>query len=169
MCIRDRAGSDREAVALERARFEAAGAPTGLAAVAASLTPLFSGLDICVVAAARGAEVRDVTSIYFAMSDRLGLSWLRARISELPRGDRWQTLARAALRDDINSLHAALTSAVLTTAAGAEPADALDRWTAANTAALERVARAIADIKAGAVADLATLSVAVREVRALAE
>ena len=162
-------GSDQEAVALERARFEAAGAPAGLAAVAASLTPLFSGLDICVVAAARGAAVADVTSIYFTMSDRLGLSWLRARISEVPRGDRWQTLARAALRDDINSLHAALASAVLATDPRTAPTEALDRWAAANTAGLERLGRAIADIKAGAVADLATLSVAVREVRALTE
>ncbi|MEO6712980.1 MAG: NAD-glutamate dehydrogenase, partial [Mycobacteriales bacterium] len=160
-------GADRAAVDVERARFEAAGAPVQLAATVAALGPLFSGLDICAVAASQGFRVEDVTDVYFALADQLSLSWLRARISELPRADRWQTLARAALRDDFNALHAALASNVLETTAGAPPAVALETWGAARGPAIERVAQAFADIRAAGLADLATLSVAVREVRAV--
>ncbi|MEP7053859.1 MAG: NAD-glutamate dehydrogenase [Actinomycetota bacterium] len=160
-------GVDKTAVDIDRARFEAAGAPAQLAATVASLGPLFSGLDICTVAAATHAEVRDVTSIYFGIADPFGLSWLRARISELPRSDRWQTLARAALRDDMNSVHASLVTDVLRTGAGAPAAEAVESWRAERAAALERVARVFSEIKAGGVADLATLSVAAREVRTL--
>ena len=161
------AGTDRDVVDLERARFEAAGAPPALAASVASLGPLFAGLDICAVAAQTGADVRDVTAVYFAIADEFGLSWLRARISELPRADRWQTLARAALRDDMNGLHAALTADVLGSGDGTPPAAALADWRTARAVPLERLARVFADIKSGAVADMATLSVAVREVRTL--
>ena len=46
---------------------------------------------------------------YFRSARRLELDWLRDRIIELPRANRWQALARAALRDDLYSLHRALT------------------------------------------------------------
>ena len=44
---------------------------------------------------------------------RLELHWLRDRIADLPRDDRWSALARAALRDDLYTLHRALTAEVL--------------------------------------------------------
>ena len=47
------------------------------------------------------------------VADRLGLDWIRDRVAALPRADRWQTEARAALRDDIADLHRALTESVL--------------------------------------------------------
>ena len=54
-----------------------------------------------------------VMATYFRLGGRLELTWLRDRILELPRDNRWQTLARAALRDDLYSLHRALTQEVL--------------------------------------------------------
>ena len=41
---------------------------------------------------------------YFRLGSRLELNWLRDRIIELPRANRWQALARAALRDDLYHL-----------------------------------------------------------------
>ena len=51
--------------------------------------------------------------MHFALGQRLGLDRLLARIIELPRDDRWQTMARAALRDDLHAVHAQLTAEVL--------------------------------------------------------
>ena len=57
-----------------------------------------------------------VTDVYFGIGSRLGLDWLRDRILELPRTDRWQSLARAALRDDLYRLHRSLTREILLSA-----------------------------------------------------
>ena len=51
--------------------------------------------------------------MHFALGERLGLSALVARILTLPREDRWQSMARAALRDDLHAVHAQLTAQVL--------------------------------------------------------
>ena len=56
---------------------------------------------------------------YFRLGSRLELAWLRDRIFDLPRPNRWQALARAALRDDLYRLHRALTREVLDRAATA--------------------------------------------------
>ena len=53
---------------------------------------------------------------YFRLGARLDFNWLRDRIIELPRANRWQALARAALRDDLYTLHRALTREVLESA-----------------------------------------------------
>ena len=51
--------------------------------------------------------------VHFALGERLGLPALVGRILALPRDDRWQTMARAALRDDLHAVHAQLTAQVL--------------------------------------------------------
>ena len=55
----------------------------------------------------------EVARLHFALGERLGLPALVGRILALPREDRWQTMARAALRDDLHSVHAQLTRKVL--------------------------------------------------------
>ena len=52
----------------------------------------------------------EVARVHFALGERLGLPALVERIFALPRDDRWQTMARAALRDDLHSVHAQLTA-----------------------------------------------------------
>ncbi len=107
---------------------------------------------------------------YFRLGSRLQLTWLRERIIELPRANRWQALARSALRDDLLGLHRALTLEVLET--GGESADsdqAIDIWSARNSAAVERCLAMLADIRASRVYDMTTLPVALREVRSLVQ
>ena len=67
------------------------------------------------------AQPEVVIDVYFRLGSRLELNWLRDRIIELPRANRWQALARAALRDDLYSLHRSLTREVLE--AGGRDAD----------------------------------------------
>ena len=50
---------------------------------------------------------------YARLGSRLELNWLRNRIVELPRANRWQALARAALREDLYNVHRLLTQDVL--------------------------------------------------------
>ncbi len=97
------------------------------------------------------------------------LHWLRDRIATLPRENRWQAMARAALRDDLFSLHAEITADVLR-GAGGEPAGAdarLDAWIDANRPLVERCVGILSDIRTGGTYDLTTLPVALRELRNL--
>jgi glutamate dehydrogenase len=60
-----------------------------------------------------GVDVAQVAEVYFDLADRLPLSRLLQRVNALSREDRWKTLARAALRDELYSAHAGLTFDVL--------------------------------------------------------
>ena len=118
-------------------------------------------------AAREGLEPNKVAEAHFALGQRLGLDRLLTRIVELPRDDRWQTMARAALRDDLHTVHAALTAQVLAVD-GAETRTARDLvtgWEKSNSAVPEtvRLLRAVT----GSRTDLARASVGLRRVRAL--
>jgi glutamate dehydrogenase len=160
-------GAERAAVQEATESFEQAGAPSELAARVAALGPLFAALDIVEVGDETSTPVPDVTAVYFALGERLHLTWLRERIIALPRDDRWQALARAALRDDVYAVHSALVADVLRVGQGADPDSALAAWAQARQTRLERGLRAFDEIRASRLADLATLSVALREVRGL--
>jgi len=108
-----------------------------------------------------------VAEVHFALGQRLGLDRLLTRIIELPRDDRWQTMARAALRDDLHTVHAALTAQVLS-AEGAEKRTArelVSGWEKGNPAVPDtiRLLRTVTSSRT----DLARASVGLRRVRAL--
>jgi glutamate dehydrogenase len=160
-------GAEAEAVASATEQFEAAGAPRALAARVAALGPLFAALDIVEVGDETSTAVDYVAAVYFALAEQLHLSWLRERIIALPRDDRWQALARAALRDDVYAVHSALVADVLRVGQGAEPTAALAKWTRARSVRIEHGLRMFEEIRDSGRTDLATLSVALREVRGL--
>ncbi len=99
-----------------------------------------------------------------------GCSWVSflERIIGLPRTDRWQTMARAALRDDLHAVHAQLTAQVLaTTDAAAEPEPRVITWQDQNATALSRAATMLEEIVETEGPELAHLSVGLRLVRTL--
>jgi glutamate dehydrogenase len=129
---------------------------------------LVSVFDIVEVAEATSRPLQTVMETYFMIGSNIMLTWLRERILELPRANRWQALARTALRDDLYSLHRALTQEVLEAAdedTSAEQAGAA--WMERNEGAVERVRGILADIRASRSYDMTTLPVALREVRNL--
>ncbi|HEX2085817.1 MAG TPA: NAD-glutamate dehydrogenase [Solirubrobacteraceae bacterium] len=150
------------------AGLEAAGVPGPLAARAASLGATLAALDVVEVAAAAGRSIGEVAELHFRLGARLRLHWLRDRIAALPRDDRWQTMARAALRDDLFMLHRELTDDVLRESPSRGTVDErLGAWMDANQAMLDRSLGILDDIRAGGSYDLTTLPVALREIRAL--
>jgi glutamate dehydrogenase len=149
-------------------RFTADGVPEALARRVAALPALFSALDVIDVARATGREREQVAAVYFALGQHLQLNWLRERILRLPRDDRWQALARAALRDDLYAVRASLTAEVLrASAARQDSAELVRRCFDHNQPAVDRCLAVLRDVAADDRADLATLSVALREVRGL--
>jgi glutamate dehydrogenase len=106
---------------------------------------------------------------YFALDEYLKLDWLRGRILDLPRDDRWQALARAALREDLHAVHSDITAEVVQTSPpGSHGKEDVHRWVETIDAAAIRCLRLLGDIITSGRFDLATLSVALREIRSLA-
>jgi glutamate dehydrogenase len=162
------AESDREDWDATVASLVSAEVPGPLAERVASLGALFAALDVVEVAGGTGRPVEDVGALHFLVGGRLHLHWLRDRIAELPRANRWEAMARAALRDDLFSLHAELTADVITGGPPeGDPGARLDAWIAANSAPVERCAGMFTDIMAAGTFDLTTLPVALRELRNL--
>jgi glutamate dehydrogenase len=145
-----------------------ANVPSELAWQVATLKTMFSALDIVDVAVATHQPVEMATEIYFTLGGRLRFYWLRGHVEALPRDNRWRTLARAALRDDLYSLQAELTAEILRSVPEDLPAQQrIDAWVDDNREAVERVLQVLTDINASGAFDLATLSVALREIRNL--
>ena len=100
--------------------------------------------------------------MYFALGTRLHLHWLRDQVLALPLGNRWHSLARAALRDDLYTLHSLLATEVLQIGSPEQDVSGrIEAWMSQNAALLERWLQVLSDIKSGATYNLTTLSVAV--------
>lgn len=156
----------REQVQATSAALVEAGAPEDLAREAALAPYVHLALVIVDLAAKLDRPLEVVAQVCFGLAERLGLDRVSGRVNELPRNSRWDTMARAALRDDLTRLHADLARAVLEHAPDSTDADeALTAWADA-AGGIEREAAQLNEITAED-ATLARLSVALRTIRSL--
>ena len=144
------------------------GVPDELASRIAALPPAYMLLGIIEIADAHEVDPPSVARVHFALGERLGLPLWCSRILALPRADRWQTMARAALRDDLHAVHAQLTAQVLATTSADDSAPArIAAWEEAAQVVVARAVATLEEICADEPADLARLSVGLRVVRGL--
>ncbi len=149
-------------------RFVALGAPVELAARVAAALDVFALLDVTDICLRSGEAPDTVIPLYFATSERFDVDRTLVRITALPRGDRWNALARQALRSDLYAVVAGLTSGILqSTPAGLPPGQRLALWEAAHAEGVARARSTLDDIGTVDEPDLATLSVALRAMRNL--
>ncbi|WP_173525754.1 NAD-glutamate dehydrogenase [Nonomuraea antri] len=161
-------GPDLHAYEERRDSFIARGVPVEPAERVATMVPAYSTLDLVEISSLTGRPVNEVAEVYFDLADRLQLARIRERIIALPRDNRWNSMARSALRDDLYAAHASLTQDVLShSAPGLPPEERLARWSQANTAAVARARQTLSEIWESDNFDLATLSVALRAIRTL--
>ncbi len=129
---------------------------------------LTAGLDIVSVARDLALEVVEVAEVYFILGKELQMHWLRERIVALPRNNRWQTLARSALLDDLYTQERLLTAQALVHSSDAEQAGArVDAWLKANQSPVDRCRQVLGDLQSSGQPDFAMLSVAMGEFRGL--
>jgi glutamate dehydrogenase len=161
-------GGDARAWRAHADELTARGAPAELAAQAAALLYAFCLLDVADLAHATGRPAPEVAGVYFALSEAVDADRLLTLVSRLPRGDRWESMARSALRYDVYATIAALTGQVLvSTPAGSPASDRVVAWLRAHADPVRRARTTLTEIVAADTADLATLSVAVRTLRTL--
>ncbi len=144
------------------------GVPTELASHVAGLPAAYSALGIVDTARKEGNDPLEVARLHFALGERLGLDRVVQRIMALPRDDRWRTMARATLRDDLYAVHAQLTQRVLvSTGQSRDIDDRIDAWAVEEGSVLQRAMATLDEIWGEETPDLARLSVALRVVRSL--
>ncbi|MFC3577949.1 NAD-glutamate dehydrogenase [Streptomyces yaanensis] len=145
-----------------------AGVPDELATRVAGFSSAFPTLDIVSVADRTGKDPMAVAEVYYDLADRLRITQLMDRIIELPRADRWQSMARAAIREDLYAAHAGLTAEILAVGNGAStPEQRFTGWEERNAAILSRARTTLDEIANSDSFDLANLSVAMRTMRTL--
>ncbi|MEV6905592.1 NAD-glutamate dehydrogenase [Amycolatopsis sp. NPDC051071] len=150
------------------------GVPAELAERVALLLHTFGLLDVTDVAemAEQQAGIdavhtpAETAGLYYALSDHLGVDKMLTSISGLERGNRWHALARLALRDDVyGSLRAITLDALRHSDAGSDPDEKIAHWEKINASRLQRARVALDEISQFGKLDLATLSVAARQIR----
>jgi glutamate dehydrogenase len=159
-------GDDKAIVEKEAGEFVAQGASEDLAYMVAAGLYRYSLLDIIDIADIDDRDPAEVADTYFALMDHLGTDGLLTAVSALPRRDRWHSLARLAIRDDI---YASLRSLCFDVLAVGEPGESgeekIAEWEHTSASRVERARRTLTEIYESGEKDLATLSVAARQIR----
>ncbi|BBZ29506.1 NAD-specific glutamate dehydrogenase [Mycolicibacterium madagascariense] len=161
-------GDDRAIVAKDSGEFAAQGVSEDLAMMVATGLYQFSLLDVIDISDIVERDVVEVADAYFTLMDHLGVDSLLTAISRLPRDDRWHSLARLAIRDDIYGSLRSLTFDVLAVGEPDETGEQkIEEWELSNSSRLARARRTLAEIYEDGDKDLATLSVAARQLRSM--
>jgi glutamate dehydrogenase len=150
------------------------GIPERLANRIAGLDVMSSAMDIVRIArtdpAHSGAGIDQVARIYFGVGARFGLDRLRLAGASIAAETPWQKAAVAAVVDDLFSYQSVLASRVIVESNGArDGADPVDAWLASRGRVVERVDQTMNEMRTAPAVDLAMLTVATRQLRALAE
>ncbi len=164
---------DAFATRLQRAQIDAdakellaAGVRVDVAHVVARSVWAHQALGIVDIALRTGRPLELVQAVYQRIVDELALDRVNARVIELGRVNRWDTMARAALRDDLQNLQSSLTRAALRASPEASDAgEVVDAWVEA-VGGIGREAAELAEITAEDTS-LAKMSVALRTIRTL--
>jgi glutamate dehydrogenase len=161
-------GAELKRLQRNAAQLEKVGVPDELATLSASLLDQFSLLDIVDIATDTGEPPADVAPLYFVLSERFGIDGMLTRVTNLPRDDRWDALARGALRDDLYAVLESLVRSVMdASTAGAEPMARYEQWAKVNAESLARARTALSGIERLDQPNIAALSVALRTLRSV--
>ena len=129
---------------------------------------LVHGPDIIAVADTSGRSVLDVARGFFLLGERLEIDWLESRLEEMKVRTRWQRWAQQSMEDDLFTLRRQMMETVL---AAAEPGqavdDAVESFLLDRGEAYGRLQKFMRALASEGVSDLAQLTVALRQIRAL--
>ncbi|RRS01926.1 NAD-glutamate dehydrogenase [Glycomyces terrestris] len=162
--------TDSEAVGFEEFvdQLEDQGMPAEIARDASAPIFGFGLVDVVECARLLETDLETTAKVYYGIAARVHLDEILNQISALPRTNRWQTLARSALRYDLYGAMHGLTSSVLQAKPGTDPAEAVDSWAERNAAEIARIHEATEEAERSD-EKLAVLSVSLRQIRGLVE
>ncbi len=142
-------------------RLVQAGVESALAQNLTALEFIFPALDLVDLAQSANTGLEQAARAYFGVDAELDLTLWRAEIRRLPTDTLWQTQARGSARDDVYSIASQITQGLLSRC------EDLAGWREQHAPAIDRLHKLLASISTQG-ADLAPVSVALRELRHLA-
>ncbi|MBI1834944.1 MAG: NAD-glutamate dehydrogenase, partial [Burkholderiales bacterium] len=141
--------------------FIQAGVDASLAENLVALDYIFPALDLVDLAQATNSDLEKTARTYFGVDAELSLMGWRDQINRLPTDTLWQTQARGSARDDVYSIASQVTKGMLSRQ------ENLAAWRAQHAPAIDKLNQLLNTIVTLG-ADLAPVSVALRELRGLA-
>lgn len=159
-------GSDLQNLAARSSAITEKGAPETVVHRVELLLDQFGLLDVVEISDRAGRDIDETGSLYFRLSEYVGLVPMLNRVSRLSKDGRWNALARLSLRDELYATIRALTLDVLNTGAAGESTESkLAGWEVRNAPRIERSRLTLAEIEDSGERDLAALSVATSQLR----
>jgi len=144
--------------------------PAALAQELVDKTTLASAFDIIEIKTKLHSDTENVARLFYALSERLQLHWIRDAISETIVRTHWNHLAILNLRNDLHANQHNLTEIVLQIVDNKRHTNkALTIWERHHSEALLRYDSMLNEFSAMRSCDFPTISVAVSEVRRLVQ
>jgi glutamate dehydrogenase len=119
------------------------------------------------VAGATGRAIEEVADVFFAVGAELRLDWIETELERVPAPSRMQRWALQAVREDAAQVRRELAGGVLAESNNAAPQEAVARYLAERGDALRRFTAFLRSLSREGEPDLAGLTLAVRQLRAL--
>ena len=163
-------GRSRKNYMANKRRFVKYRLPAVLAKELVDKATLASAFDIIEIKLSLGIEIENVAKVFYAVSERLQLHWIRGAISQTIVRNHWNHLAILNLRNDLHANQRNLAELVLQTVENKRHTSrAMAIWEDQNALALERYDGILNEFSAMRSCDFPTISVAVSEVRRLVQ
>ena len=154
-------------IAEEAKDFQALGFTESLAQTIALLNPMTAAFDVIEVASRNSCGIERAAKVYFDLGDALHLKWLQDEIEKLPVEGRWHANARGVMRDELFAQHRALASQLLASAETLSDATVVPNWFSSAQSDLAYTLNMFNEMRASALMDYATMSVAIRRLAQL--
>ncbi len=148
-------------------RLVAEGVPPELARRHAFQSELVHGPDIITVAHTTGRTGLEVARGFFLLGEKLQIDWLEQQLEGLSAGTRWRRWAQQSMEDDLFTLRRQMTEKVLEQSGGRPVDEAVEWFLQEHAEAFARLEKFMRGLAMEGVTDLAQLTVALRQIRAL--
>ncbi len=124
--------------------------------------------DIIEVIQNTGRPVREVAEMFFLAGAAFEIDWLETQIAALPEGNRWQRRAIQTIEDDLVLLRRQLVERIFAETDGGGAQHALQSYLVSRTHEIGRLTRFMRSLAVDGVSDVASVIVAIRQIRNLA-
>ncbi len=147
---------------------ESLGIPTALARRLASLDIVGSFPDIVHISTDVNRDVIETGKVYFELGSRLEFDTLREAAEAIGSKSPWERAAVYGIIEDLFAYQGELASKILRAYPDVDPEEAIDQWFESRPDVMERAENLLSEIRSASSIDLAMLSVAARQLRAVA-
>ena len=149
---------------------QASGVGEALSNKVSCLELSFACLDVIAVQSQVEHKEGEVQQAYFEINEKLQIGWLQQSITQLPRKNYWESLARSALRDDLYTENREILLSIFKLSSKKMAVSKkIERWLEDNQADISRYLHLVGIIQAEKEMAIEQLSVILKELHAIVE